>query len=671
MQISSLRRLAVAATVVTMFVGGVATSARADEDGGCSEPPDDPSGGVVCENVESTQGMVDAMSCFVTGKGVFSPCGAGGEPEPTPTPEPTPNFVVTTEQDLPDPVPGDGACGVAGIGCSLRAAIEEANASLAADTIHFNLPPVATTISVLSALPQISSPVTIDATTQPGFAGEPLVTVDGSRTKPAVGLHLIGGNSVVRGIAVVGFGTAQISIDGSGGHTLTGNRIGPSAGTFSGNATHDGIVVTSAANVIGGAETNAGNRVAGYRAAIALRGSGARGNIVSGNTIGAPMDLARSNGTGIEVDDAPGNLIGGTTPRAENVIVRSFSGIRLIGEGASANVVQGNTIGADSHIGAFGNNVAGIEVVRAPNNIIGGPEPGAGNVVIGNGSGISIGGTPADGNVIQGNFIGTDRSGEVEIGNDTGIAISNASNTVIGGDDEAANMIKNNAAGITIRSVTGNPTETRIEGNVIASNGTGVWVFGGTTGVTVTRNSFSGNGGLAIDLTTCPDFFFCFDSGVSLNDSGDPDGGPNEGQNFPWLDSASTDAAGSSISGMLDSVPSSTFALEFFWNASCDDSGHGEAEHLIATSTVTTDALGITPFTVTGLPAPIGSEITATATDEDGNTSELSACVTAEAAPDPAPTPTPTATPTPTGSPSPSPSTTPPGKAKGRGRGPR
>lgn len=44
-------------------------------------------------------------------------------------------FTVDRTADAVDAVPGDGACAVAGGGCSLRAAIQEANASVGADTI--------------------------------------------------------------------------------------------------------------------------------------------------------------------------------------------------------------------------------------------------------------------------------------------------------------------------------------------------------------------------------------------------------------------------------------------------------------------------------------------------------------------------------------------------------
>jgi hypothetical protein len=64
---------------------------------------------------------------------------------------------------------------------SLRQAIADANASPGADVIQFNLPGGGVqTITPVSALPVVSDPVTLDGTTQPGYAGTPLVYLNGN-----------------------------------------------------------------------------------------------------------------------------------------------------------------------------------------------------------------------------------------------------------------------------------------------------------------------------------------------------------------------------------------------------------------------------------------------------------------------------------------------------------
>src|SRR6266436_4312542 len=73
-------------------------------------------------------------------------------------------FLVTTTADT-------------GLG-SLRNAIDIANATPGADMIAFNIPGAgAQTITVNSNLPPISDRLTIDGTTQPGYAGKPLIVL--------------------------------------------------------------------------------------------------------------------------------------------------------------------------------------------------------------------------------------------------------------------------------------------------------------------------------------------------------------------------------------------------------------------------------------------------------------------------------------------------------------
>src|SRR5688500_7549020 len=63
---------------------------------------------------------------------------------------------------------------------SLRQAILDANARSGADTISFGIATGAQTIRPATALPAVTDTVTLDATTQPGYAGTPLITLDGA-----------------------------------------------------------------------------------------------------------------------------------------------------------------------------------------------------------------------------------------------------------------------------------------------------------------------------------------------------------------------------------------------------------------------------------------------------------------------------------------------------------
>src|SRR3989337_579817 len=65
-------------------------------------------------------------------------------------------------------------------GGSLRQAILSANSTSAGDVISFSVGSGPITISPTSPLPAVTRPVTIDATSQPGYNGTPIVVVRGT-----------------------------------------------------------------------------------------------------------------------------------------------------------------------------------------------------------------------------------------------------------------------------------------------------------------------------------------------------------------------------------------------------------------------------------------------------------------------------------------------------------
>src|SRR2546425_9092 len=80
--------------------------------------------------------------------------------------------------------------------------------------------------------------------------------------------------------------------------------------------------------------------------------------------------------------------------------------------------------------------------------------------------------------------------------------------------------------------------------------------------------------------------------GVTPNDPGDADTGPNMLQNFPVLERAST----TQVRGRLDSRPGGTYRIEVFANQSCDPSRYGEGERFLGAVVVTTDRRGSAKF---------------------------------------------------------------------------
>ena len=209
------------------------------------------------------------------------------------------------------------------------------------------------------------------------------------------------------------------------------------------------------------------------------------------------------------------------------------------------------------------------------------------------GAGIQI--TGSGDNSILGNFIGVDFSGTVPKGNTgDGIQILNgSSNNKIGGANPGeGNVISgNNGAGISIQS-------------------------NGATGNLISSNSIYSNGGIGIDLGG---------DGITSDDTGDPDAGPNKLQNFPVLTSVSFSTGSVSISVSLNSEASKSYNLQFFASKLADNSGNGEGQTYLGSKTLTTSSTGDGVFTQDfAIKSSWGTVITATATDPLGNTSEFS-----------------------------------------------
>src|SRR5687768_12310874 len=115
---------------------------------------------------------------------------------------------------------------------SLRQAIIDANTNPGADTIDFNVGGGGQqTITPLTALPAMIGPTNLDATTQPGFAGAPLIELTGALAGGgANGLTVSGAlssGSSIRGLVINRFGQSGILVfNGSGSNTIAGNWIG-------------------------------------------------------------------------------------------------------------------------------------------------------------------------------------------------------------------------------------------------------------------------------------------------------------------------------------------------------------------------------------------------------------------------------------------------------------
>lgn len=502
-------------------------------------------------------------------------------------------------------------------------------------------------------------------------------TGTGVSDQESAGNH-IGGSAPGAGNLISGNheGYGIYASSGHGGTVIQGNKIGTDVTGKMKLGNKYGVVVSEwdlAADVkgaqIGGTGLGEGNLISGNdHTGLALGGSSRK--VVQGNLIGTDVEGSQPLGNGergIDMAFTVDCLIGGTIPEARNVIsCNGAYGISISGGGAERNVVQGNFIGTDitGTRGLFEQAVGiAIQIQGRANNLIGGVTLGARNVISGNGGGVWISGSE---NKVQGNFIGTDVSGTVALGNDYGVYLGSADATSIGGvEPGAGNLISGNSGNIGYGAITMNGqgvTGTRVQGNLIGTDITGILPLGniaglrigsatgsivggsepgagnviahsGVAGVWVTgdealRNTIRGNSIFNNGLLG-PSWLVGIDLGngwgVTLNDPLDADTGPNNLQNFPTITSASASLGGIQIQGSLNSTPNTTFILDFYANRAAHASGYGEGETYLGAATVTTDANGDVSFSVT-LPTmvPAGQIITATATDPDGNTSEFS-----------------------------------------------
>ena len=383
---------------------------------------------------------------------------------------------------------------------------------------------------------------------------------------------------------------------------VTGCFVGTDAGGSLSLANRVGIVLSDFGTTIdsvtiGGVGPSFRNVISG-NSDTGIAAFGLVDSIVEGNYVGTTrtgMAPLANGGAGLGFGFCVRVTIGGA-PGAGNLISGNSS--RGIDLGPSQEVlIQGNLIGTNATGSAALPNLVGIGTAQASANKIGGSAVGEGNVISGNlQDGILL--ANCTGYIVQGNLIGTDSTGLLGIPNlGHGVHVYTVSTGhLIGGQGpgERNAIAFNGGAGVVI-------------GNVAGDASTGNRILG---------NSIHDNGGLGIDLGN---------DGVTANDPGDGDAGPNNLQNFPVLSAATSNGGSTGVRGSLNSSPATSFTIEFFASPVCDGSGNGEGQTSLGATAVTTDGSGNAAIDVT-LPAPsVGQVVTATATDAAGNTSEFSA----------------------------------------------
>jgi hypothetical protein len=249
--------------------------------------------------------------------------------------------------------------------------------------------------------PLVANGTVIDGSTQPGFTNKPVIFVDGSQILPETFTSdtflIYSASNQIKNLSFSGFdwnGLTLLYADATN-NTISGCWFGLDfSGTNAAPNAYQGIFIANGANwnFIGGTNALARNVISGNsQYGVFITDSNTTGNVVLGNYIGtdAGGQLMVSNALGgvFLADGASQNLIGGTNAGARNVISGNLgNGILIRGSSVVHNTVQGNFIGTDATgTNSLANTVAGVTIdTGSSSNLIGGTVAGARNVISGN-----------------------------------------------------------------------------------------------------------------------------------------------------------------------------------------------------------------------------------------------------------------------------------------------
>ena len=388
--------------------------------------------------------------------------------------------------------------------CTLRGAIEAANATSEADTITFDAgvfggAAPASTISIAEGLPKIEAPLTIDGggecTTV--FGKGPCAEINSGAGEPVFAVGAA--STTIENLAVNGGEDGIVVEPGTKGFKATGDWFGVELKFGSGGGqSNSGILLEAGAEeaTIGG--TVAASRNVFGEGDVGVEINGASKNKVEGNFLGVNPEgiftAFHSLSIGVRVLDqtaspAKGNEIGGPRSAAKsaecsgacNVIATNQGeGVALL-SATGPTSVRGNYLGL-SQVGTtkIGTSSAGIVAEAA-----GTGDPGPGEVTIGGPSlatesNFFVGGEygvrafNAKGLTVIANFFGyTSAHKTIDEGGAGSAAVSVSSSAQSGGASIFANSI-NAATAVGVES-TGHGSE--IAGNQIASPAYGIEAY--------------------------------------------------------------------------------------------------------------------------------------------------------------------------------------------------
>ena len=244
-----------------------------------------------------------------------------------------------------------------------------------------------TVVSDYGRKPRASEPDQFVPNTVPAINGNDAkvrVIIDGSQTGGSTALVLEASHSVIRGVAIEGFGVGVSIPDPTDvGDSIQGNFIGPYLAYPVDQVTGDplpapstvflagegnsgaGIMLGSANATVGGFDPDENNVISGNGAQGVLLVPGTSGNQVLGNQIGVIGPSTNglyfqlgNGGDGVMIEStgmasnpagivySSSNVIGGAVSGSGNVISANGGyGVHLVGVGATRNLVEANYIG--------------------------------------------------------------------------------------------------------------------------------------------------------------------------------------------------------------------------------------------------------------------------------------------------------------------------------------
>jgi hypothetical protein len=371
---------------------------------------------------------------------------------------------------------------------SLRAAILAADAQPAGTltTIDFKIGTGRQTIHPPDPLPQITRPVVIDGTTQPGYTGVPIIEIDGTAAGSSTTGFVIAStasgtaaaHATITGLEITDFGGGGVSVQanefdlntdyiGVGFLETSINAFGNGLFgiEFSNGASDDRIIATTVAATTGNG--------------VVITGSGTSNDALTGDFIGTdptgnmPFLLdgsAANTGSGVVISGGANHITISTSVISNN----DEEGVSISGADTEFNALTGDWIGTNP-VGSYElrNGDDGVLVTSSASfNTIGGTGIAARDIISGNGAdGVSFSGDSD--NEVLGDYIGLDPTGTVRVTNGIdGVLFSGSSNDTVGGTAAGAGDVIS-GSGYNGVAITSESTGILVAGDLIGTDASG------------------------------------------------------------------------------------------------------------------------------------------------------------------------------------------------------